>query len=202
MSVYGLDHAAMASTFVTFRARSAIRDVGKALGLPLNVLEHVTTSLDVHQSSNLQDSISLKDALSGQINLETWQQIIRLSEQLDSFPRHLGIHNGGMIITGVPMSHRVPTEPATMEDRYVTQWDKEGLEDIGMVKIDILGLRMLSAVADTVNLIDPNLDLSRLTFDDPAVYEMICAADTVGVFQVEIQSAGTGLTSIETSHIC
>ena len=117
---YGLDHAAMACTFVTFRARSAIRDIGKALGLPLDVLEYVTTSLDVHQSSNLQDSTSLKDALGSQVDVQTWQQIIHLSEQLDGFPRDLGIHNGGMVITGVPLSHRVQTEPATMTERYVT----------------------------------------------------------------------------------
>ncbi|MCA0455371.1 MAG: error-prone DNA polymerase [Chloroflexi bacterium] len=186
---YGLEHAAMASTFVTFRARSAIRDVGRSLGLPLDVLEHVTTSLDVHQSRNLHDSTSLKDALGGQIEMQTWQQIVQLAEQLDGFPRHLGIHNGGMVITEMPLAHRVPTEPATMTDRHVTQWDKEALEDIGMVKIDILGLRMLSAIAEAVSLISENServpDLSQLTFDDPAVYNMICTADTVGVFQVE-----------------
>ncbi|MBC8171341.1 MAG: error-prone DNA polymerase, partial [Anaerolineae bacterium] len=103
--------------------------------------------------------------------------------------RHLGIHNGGMVITGVPLSQRVPTEPATMENRFVTQWDKEALEDIGLVKIDILGLRMLSAVADAVEMVShltgERLDLHTLTFDDPLVYDLICAADTVGVFQVE-----------------
>ena len=186
---YGLAHAAMACTLVTFRARSAIRDVGKALGLPLDLLEHVTTTLDVYNPQNIEESTSLRDALGGKLEAQTWQHILTLSQQIDSFPRHIGIHNGGMIVTGVPLSERVPTEPATMTDRYVVQWDKEALEDIGLVKIDILGLRMLSAIAEAVELVKQMTgqkpDLNHLTFDDPAVYDMICEADTVGAFQVE-----------------
>ncbi len=186
---YGLDHAAMACTFVTFRARSAIRDIGKALGLPIDLLEHVTTTLDAYSSKEIRESASLHDAIGEQLGTDTWQHILDLSEQLDGFPRHLGIHNGGMVITGAPISYRVPTEPATMIDRYVTQWDKEALEDVGMVKIDILGLRMLSAIAEAVDIVEQSTghkpDLAALTFNDPAVYDMICKADTVGVFQVE-----------------
>ena len=186
---YGLAHAAMACTLVTFRARSAIWDVGKALGLPLDVLEHVTTTLDVYNPQNIEESTSLRDALGGKLEAQTWQHILALSQQIDSFPRHIGIHNGGMIVTGAPLSERVPTEPATMTDRYVVQWDKEALEDIGLVKIDILGLRMLSAIAEAVELVKQMTgqkpDLNHLTFDDPAVYDMICEADTVGAFQVE-----------------
>lgn len=186
---YGLDHAAMACTFVTFRARSAIRDVGKALGLPLDLLDHVSTTLDVHNAKQLPESSSLSDVLGARVDMRTWQQVFELCEQIDGFPRHLGIHNGGMVITGAFLSQRVPTEPATMDNRFVTQWDKDALEDIGLVKIDILGLRMLSAVADAVEIVAhltgkrPNLQ--ALTFDDPSVYDMICAADTIGVFQVE-----------------
>lgn len=89
-----------------------------------------------------------------------------------------------MIIIGAPIYTRLPIEPATMPDWYVTQWDKEGLEYAGMVKIDILGLRMLSTVSDAISLIGE--DLSRLSFDDPAVYDMICAADTVGCFRLRV----------------
>jgi error-prone DNA polymerase len=182
---YGLEQAAMACTFVTFRARSAIRDVGKALGLPLDALDPVSTTLDVREPTHLQESVSLREMLGNRMDSPTWKQVFELAEQIDGFPRHLGIHNGGMVITGGPLSHRVPTEPATMADRYVTQWDKEALEDIGLVKIDILGLRMLSAVAEAAQMIGQPHVLDGLTFDDPAVYDMICAADTVGVFQVE-----------------
>lgn len=186
---YGLEHAAMACTLVTFRARSAIRDVGKALGLPPDLLDQVTRTLDVHNPQQIAESSSLQDMLGNRMAAQTWAQVITLCRQIDGLPRHLGIHNGGMVITGAPLTHRVATEPATMNDRYVVQWDKEGLEAVGLVKIDLLGLRMLSAVAETLQIVEQNSgtrpDLERLTFDDPAVYDMMCEADTVGVFQVE-----------------
>jgi len=186
---YGLEHAAMASTFVTFGARSAVRDIGKALGLPLETLNHVTTTLDVHNPEKLPQSASVRDALGQRMNMTTWQQIMDLAAQIDGFPRHLGIHNGGMVVCGDALTTRVPTEPASMNERYVTQWDKEALEDTGMLKVDILGLRMLSALSESAACIrqttGKQIDLDALTFDDPAVYDMICAADTVGVFQVE-----------------
>ena len=117
------------------------------------------------------------------------QQLLHLCEQIEGFPRHLGIHNGGMVITAHPLMSRVPTEPATMPGRSVVQWDKEALEAAGLVKIDVLGLRMLSAIAEAAALIEETTgeapDLDNLTFDDPSVYEMIAEADTLGVFQVE-----------------
>jgi error-prone DNA polymerase len=225
---YGTAHAAMACTLVTFRARSALRDVGKALGLPPELLEGATTSLDVHDSGDLGRSAGLRDVLGMNLFHQTWQQALALAKQIDGLPRHLGIHNGGMVITGAPLAARVPTEPATMEDRVVVQWDKEALEDAGLVKIDILGLRMLSAVAEAEDALTLNPSPTRRAvdihktqtlsaagardfdvvrreasplsqvyspfgrgpggegiFDDPAVYDLICAADTVGVFQVE-----------------
>jgi error-prone DNA polymerase len=112
-----------------------------------------------------------------------------LCAQIRGFPRHLGIHNYGMVITGTALAARVPVEPATMAERYVVQWDKEGLETAGLVKIDLLGLRMLSLLAEAEQTViactSTVLDLSRLPFDDPAVYDLIARADTIGVFQVE-----------------
>lgn len=188
-SRWGHEHAAMACTFVTFRARSALRDVGKTLGLPPEVIDHAAKTVDVYRAGNVQESTGLQDFLHQRITPQTWADWLDLCEKLDGLPRHLGIHNGGMVITGDPMTSRLPVEPATMEDRYVVQWDKEGLEDAGLVKIDILGLRMLSALSDTVKIIKEargeHIDLDALTFDDAAVYEMIASADTVGMFQVE-----------------
>lgn len=176
---YGADHTAMACTFITFRSKSAIRDIGKALGLSPELVGTAVHALETN--TTLQ-----ADSQSEQTGLDL---LLDLSEQIEGFPRHLGIHSGGMIITGSPLMGRVPTEPATMPDRVVVQWDKEALEDVGLVKIDILGLRMLSAINDAGTLIanqsgkEPDLD--RLTFTDTAVYEMIGTADTIGVFQVE-----------------
>ncbi len=182
---YGHDHAAMACTFVTFRARSAVRDVGKALGLPPELIDKAASALDTYQS-DLSDQSALKEALGGRGTSDLWAHLIELVNQLEGFPRHLGIHNGGMIVMGSPLAARLPTEPATMPGRYVVQWDKDSLEDAGITKIDILGLRMLSAIADTAKAVFTDVDaLKRLTFDDPSVYTMISAADTIGVFQVE-----------------
>lgn len=171
---YGESHTAMACTFVTFQARSAARDIGRALGLAQEVIVAVAEAPD-------------RPAAPGDTSARAL--LIDLSHQIRDFPRHLGIHSGGMIITGAPLMGRVPTEPATMAGRVVVQWDKDALEATGLVKVDILGLRMLSAISEAVDIVaettGQRLDLDVLPFDDPAVYEMIASADTVGVFQVE-----------------
>ncbi len=186
---YGHTHAAMACTLVTYRARSALRDVGKALNLPPELLAEAAKWLDTNNPQKLADSPDLRRALGSRWMTDRWALLLDLCRQLDGAPRHLGIHNGGMVITGPPLSERLPTEPATMADRVVVQWDKDGLEDAGMVKIDVLGLRMLSTISEAAEHIEALTgqapDLDHLTYDDPAVYRMISAADTIGVFQVE-----------------
>jgi len=174
---YGTDHSAMACTFITFRSRSAIRDVGKALGIPPSLVDTMARSVD-RRGALIQEHIT--DKLP---NSPLWQHLTELVEQIKGLPRHLSIHNGGMIITGSPITNRLPTEPATMPNRVVVQWDKESLEDAGIVKIDILGLRMLSAVSQASDMV--KVDVDNLNFDDPDVFQMIRNADTVGVFQVE-----------------
>ncbi|MEN9938136.1 MAG: hypothetical protein RLZZ387_4715 [Chloroflexota bacterium] len=164
---YGQAHAAMACTFSTFGERAALRDVARALDV---TSEHLLTAGD-HTSDNTR-------ALAAE-----------LCRQIQGLPRHLGQHNGGMVLTRAPLAERVPIEPAAMRGRVVVQWDKDMLEDAGLIKIDLLGLRMLSALTEAEALVrataDPALTLDRLTFDDPQVYAMIAAADTIGVFQVE-----------------
>ena len=188
---YGPEHAAMACTFVTFRARSAIRDIGKALGLPAHVVATAVHAVENDNPATLENAS--EPAI---LNL-----LVELGREIEGFPRHLGIHSGGMVITGAPLMGRVPTEPATMAERVVVQWDKEGLEDVGLVKIDVLGLRMLSAISDAVALLAgseagaPALD--GLTFDDPAVYRMIGEADTIGVFQVESRAQAQVLPRLQ-----
>ena len=169
---YGRDHAAMACTQITFRARSALREVAHALDLPPTLLGHAQQVLD--RTADAGGTAALAASL---------------CQQLDGLPRHLGQHSGGMVITGAPLAERVPIEPAAMAGRVVVQWDKNALEDAGLVKVDILGLRMLAAISEAVELIGQTNgrapDLDRLRFDDPAVYAMIARADTIGVFQVE-----------------
>lgn len=181
---YGAEHTAMACTLVTFRSRSAVRDVGKALGLSSTLINQVTGALDWRRGMAGQAE-AVQEVLGKKSDGVQVRQLLALCEQIQHFPRHLGIHNGGMIVMNNPIAERVPLEPATMPGRVVLQWDKEQLETIGLVKIDILGLRMLSVLSETVALADEQIDLDRLPFDDPAVYKMITAADTIGVFQVE-----------------
>src|SRR5262249_54855197 len=124
---YGYDHAAMGSTLITFQARSALRDVAHALDLPLELLQQAEQALEAEQSP------------SG----GTLTMLAQLCQQIDGLPRHLGQHSGGMIITAAPLAERLPIEPAAMAGRVVVQWDKDALEEVGLVKVDLLGLRML-----------------------------------------------------------
>jgi error-prone DNA polymerase len=187
---YGANHAAMACTFVTFHKRSALRDIAKALGISGSLLQRAADQL-----------AGLASPAESQPEESLLELLFDLCQQVHRFPRHVGLHNGGMVITGSPLATRVPTEPARMINRTVVQWDKDSLEIAGLVKIDILGLRMLSAIADTLQLIAettgaaPNLD--DLSFTDPAVYQMIANADTIGVFQVESRAQAQILPKLQ-----
>ena len=186
---YGAAHTAMACTFVTFQRRSALRDVGKALGLAPEVVAAALAAAAETDETEKEASSSLA-------------YLQELAGQLTDFPRHLGIHAGGMVITGRPLMGRVPTEPATMPERVVVQWDKEALEEVGLVKIDILGLRMLSALSEALTHIPADADGQPVaalptTFDDPAVYAMISRADTIGVFQVESRAQAQMLPRLQ-----
>ena len=179
---YGRDHAGMVCEVISYRARSAVRDVGKALGL---------TPSQVDDLAKLLERRSLEEVKASDLDLsgEVAEQVLELSRRIEGFPRHLGIHVGGMVVTARPLVEVVPIEKATMPGRTVTQWDKDDIEAAGLVKIDILGLGMLSLIQDCLRLIEEHhglkIDLSQLGYDDPAVYEMLSQADTVGVFQVE-----------------
>ncbi len=193
---YGREHAAMACTLVTFRARSAIRDVARVLSFPPALVERLAASLDVRDADSVEASRGLIESYdAGKLPGGSTQSpgpfrlLLRLVPQLDRIPRHLGTHNGGMVLSGPPLCELVPLEPAAMEDRVVTQWDKDSLEGAGMVKIDLLGLRMLSAIEEAVTIVEGQTgerpDLSALSHDDTQVYDMLCRGETVGVFQVE-----------------
>ncbi len=170
---WGHQHSAMACTFVTFQKRMARREIGKVLGIPIEMIEEKANLLSPKQRTSTP----------------AWQYYERLCQQIIDFPRHLSIHNGGMIVSRDALSQRIPTEPATMEGRFVAQWDKTALEEVGIVKLDILGLRMLSAISETTRTIAETtgtaLDLTLLEPNDPAIYQMMAQADTVGIFQVE-----------------
>jgi error-prone DNA polymerase len=179
---YGHDRAALVAAFPTFRARGAIRELGKVLGLPAGEVERAARGADPWSSD--ARSIAPKGARSTR-----WRWLERLVEQAHGLPRHLSQHPGGMVIATRPLIDCCPVVPAAMEGRQMVQWDKDSCADAGFLKIDLLGLGMLSAVERCVEEIarvhKQRIDLSRIPFDDPQTFKAIRAADTVGVFQIE-----------------
>ncbi len=185
---YGRDHAAMVCTYVTFQGRNSIREVGKVLGLPAHALDRMAKTTSYGERGAIE---SLKEIPEFKSYLDSgrWEHFGRICAQISDFPRHLSLHVGGMIITPKPIAEIVPQENTRAEGRIVCQWDKDSVDDAGLIKFDLLGLRMLSLIDDAKELIlklkGIDLDLERLPPDDPRVYDMISNADTVGVFQVE-----------------
>jgi len=186
---YGEEHTAMVCNVVTFRARSAVRDVGKTLGFPLPLLDQVAKALDTRRASQVEEDLERVNGLADKTTHLPWRQLIELCREIDSFPRHLSIHVGGMIITARPLVEIAPLERATMPGRVVVQFNKDDVEDLGLIKIDLLSLRTLSLIYEALEMIKEHrgvrLDLENIPLDDPVVYDMLCRADTIGTFQVE-----------------
>lgn len=184
---YGREHAAMVCEVITYRGRSAVREVGKALGFSLDEVDRLAKQLN-HFSRGDELNERLAE-MNINLNDHRVKLLLDLVGRIRGFPRHLGIHVGGMIITRRPLSQIVPIENATMPERSVVQWDKDDVEAAGMVKIDLLGLGMLSLIDIALKLVEKHhgltIDPARLTYDDPKVYRLLSSADTVGVFQVE-----------------
>jgi error-prone DNA polymerase len=187
--VYGADHAALVCAFSTYRLRSAVRDVGKALGLPLADLDRIAKLSEPRGAASLGQELDRLPEYAARKHTPPWCYLIEIASQLEHFPRHVTQHVGGMIISATPLNEIVPIQPASMDGRYICQWDKDSCEDGKFIKIDFLALGMLSLVEECLDRIDSMgkdpVDLSRIDFADPAVYEMIREGDTVGVFQVE-----------------
>jgi error-prone DNA polymerase len=183
---YGRDRSALVAAFPTYRARGAIRELGKALGLPPGEIERVARGSEGWSAKDVGSDITSagRAELTGR-----WAWLARLAEQAHGLPRHLSQHSGGMIVATRPLVDCCPIVPAAMEGRQIAQWDKDSCADAGFLKIDLLGLGMLSAVERAVAMIaelrGERIDLSRIPYDDPATYSMIQEADTTGVFQIE-----------------
>jgi error-prone DNA polymerase len=187
---YGREHSALVATFSTYRARGAIRDVGKALGLPFADLERLARLTDGSPRRVREELAKLPDG-EAKLGSPRWRAFTELCGEIGGLPRHLSQHPGGMVISTRPLVELVPVQPAAMEGRQLCQWDKDSCADAGFLKIDLLGLGMLSAVEDCVEQIARHsgarsvIDLSRIPLQDEAVYDEIQRADTVGVFQIE-----------------
>jgi len=190
---YGKLGAAMTANIITYRSRSAVRDVGKALGFDQESLDRIS-KLSAHgawESENPSPDAPEKRFSAAGLDLKNplVGKMLALSREILNLPRHLGQHSGGMVICQGQLDSIVPIEPATMPGRVIVQWDKEDCADLGLIKIDLLGLGMMAVLRDSIILIqnhyDEQVDLARLPPDDEQVYDALQKADTVGMFQVE-----------------
>ena len=183
---YGRERAGMTAAVITYRARSAVRDVGKALGISLDVIDRLAKNVERSGGISLADRCQ-QMGLDSQTPLG--RQFVELTEQLIGFPRHLSQHVGGMVMTRGPLCELAPIENAAMPGRTVLQWDKDDLDELGILKVDCLALGMLTAIHKCFDLIARHWNrqwtLASVPAEDPVVYDMICEADTMGVFQIE-----------------
>jgi error-prone DNA polymerase len=186
---YGVHGAAMTANVITYRDRSATREIGKVLGFPPDEIDQLSKLMRRFEWRDPNDTLERR---LGRAGLDHQDQRVshfaRLFREIQDLPRHLGQHSGGMVIAQGRLDEVVPLEPASMPGRVVVQWDKEDCADLGIIKVDLLGLGMMSAIQDTLTLLGESgvdLDLAHLPQDDPKVYAMLQKADTVGVFQVE-----------------
>jgi error-prone DNA polymerase len=184
---YGRERAALAATVITYQPRSAIRDVGKALGLAPVQVDRLARSMQWWDGNAVDESRIVEAGLDPQSPV--MQRLLELVRELVGFPRHLSQHVGGFVISNSPLSELVPVENAAMPERTVIQWEKDDLEELGLLKVDVLGLGMLTAIRRAFDLIrgysGREYTLATVPAEDPAVYDMICKGDTMGVFQIE-----------------
>ncbi|MFN0059749.1 MAG: error-prone DNA polymerase [Planctomycetota bacterium] len=182
---YGRSHAAMVATVVRYRARSAVREVGKVLGIAETALDRLAKVIGHHDSA-ADESV---EAAGLDLRAPGVRHLLRLIGEIQDFPRHLSIHPGGFLLGHEPVSDIVPIENGAMAERTVIQWDKDDLEDLGLFKVDLLGLGALAQLHRSFDMLASHeaieLDMARIPPDDPATYAMIQRADTIGVFQIE-----------------
>ncbi|MFK8052664.1 MAG: error-prone DNA polymerase [Woeseiaceae bacterium] len=184
---YGRERAALAATVICYRPKSAMRDVGKALGLQTLQTDQLARNMQWWDGNKIDDERVREAGLDPNNPLLT--RLLRLVREIIGFPRHLSQHVGGFVIAEGALDELVPIENASMPERTVIQWEKDDLESLGLLKVDVLGLGMLSAIRRCFDLIasftDRKLTLATVPAEDPKVYDMICDADTMGVFQIE-----------------
>lgn len=202
---YGADRSALVAAFPTYHARGAVRDLGKALGLPPAEIERVART--VHFYGGMDEIRRGIGSAIGERRAATprWRHLVQLCSRAIGLPRHASQHSGGMVISTRPLIDLCPVVPVAMEGRQIVQWEKDSCADAGFVKIDLLGLGMLSAVERCVEEIErtrgEHVDLSRIPLDDPRTYDSICRAETTGVFQIESRAQMQLLTQTQPRSI-
>jgi error-prone DNA polymerase len=201
---YGARGAAMTANVITYRDRSASREIGKVLGIPAAEIDHLSRFLRRFEYVDPTDTLERRLGEAGFDRDDRRVRLFaRLFQEIQDLPRHLGQHSGGMVIAQGALDGVVPLEPATMPGRVIIQWDKEDCADLGIVKVDLLGLGMMSAIQDCLAMLRDTgveVDLAHLPQDDPKVYAMLQKADTVGLFQVESRAQMATLPRMKPEH--
>jgi len=188
---YGRQHAAMVCEIITYRGRSAVRDAARVLGFSQEQADRLATMSSYSEAADAARHLAEGGAVEAGLDLNDRrvQMLIRVVGGLHQLPRHRSIHVGGFVLSGELLGDVVPIEPASMAGRTVIQWDKDDLDLAGLIKIDLLGLGMLTMIQEALKYVkqhrDIDIDLGRLNMRDPAIYDMLRRADTVGLFQVE-----------------
>jgi len=189
---WGRHRAALTAEVIRWRGRSAVRDVGKAMGLVPEAVERLAKQIDRHMVDPREGGeVDARQAVQPLNDLET--RVLRMAAELEGFPRHLSQHVGGFVMSDGRLDEIVPVRPATMADRTIIEWDKDDLEAMGLLKVDVLALGMLTCIRKCLDLVNearadpaaPALAFHAIPSEDPATYDMACRADTVGVFQIE-----------------
>jgi DNA-directed DNA polymerase III PolC len=196
---YGRERAGIAATVISYRGRSAIREVGKAFGLSEDTIGALSSSIWGGGGGAVSKDAVTRTGLDPQSR--RMRQILALAQEINGFPRHLSQHVGGFVITRRRLDEVMPIGNATMDDRTFVEWDKDDLNALGILKVDVLGLGMLSCVRKTLDLVEKHYGerhtLATIPAEDPAVYRMLCRADSLGVFQVESRAQMTMLPRLK-----
>ena len=202
---WGWRHAALAGTIATYMIKGAVRDLGKALSLPPEEVDQLSKHVDWGSARKLEAQMEKIPHFRDKVDLPVWRDLITLAAELDGFPKYMGQHPGGMIISSSPLTDIVPVQRGAIDGRYVCQWDKDSIDDAGFVKIDFLALGALSQMQEAVELIKKRtgkrIDMSRIDFDDAAVYDMLGKGDTIGIFQVESAAQMQTITRLKPRNL-
>ncbi len=202
---YGTEHAAQVCTFIEYRYASAIRDVGKALGLPEGEIDKIAKRMHSRFAGRLEDELAAMPEFASRLKFPIWSDFLRLVNQLRGMPRHLSQHSGGVIISTNRMDEQVPIEAAAMDDRFICQWDKDSVADAGFIKLDLLGYPSLDQLRRGLRYVEERygrvIRPADIDLTDQRVYEMIQTGDTLGIVQIQSRAQIQVLQRIRVQRI-
>jgi error-prone DNA polymerase len=202
---YGAEHAALVANVIQYRYPMAIRDVGKALGLPEADIDKLAKRMRGRFAESLIEEMQSMPEFCERMHTPLWQEFVRLVEELRGMPRHLGQHSGGVVISTTPLVEQVPVQPSAMEGRYICQWDKDSVADAGFIKMDMLGYPSLGHLYHSLELIEEHrgkrIDPVHIPLDDDSVYAMIRRGDILGIVQIQSRAQLQAIMRLHISSI-